>query len=74
MARDRRAYPYRLQSDFRPLRQTKGIINLDPKITNGAFQLYMVKQKLNGAQIACLPINVGCLRPTHGVGAIYNGV
>jgi hypothetical protein len=47
----------------------QGVINLDAKIANGAFELCVTKQNLNGAQISCLPVNQGRLGSAQGMGS-----
>ena len=35
----------------------QGVVDLNPKISNGALQLRMAKQKLNGPQVLCPAID-----------------
>jgi hypothetical protein len=45
---------YRAQrSKLRLLRDGQGIIYLDPKITNGTFQLGTTEQQLHRTQVSC---------------------
>lgn len=61
----RAAAGYRL--DFGLLGNLQGIIDLDAKVPNSAFQLGMAEQKLNGPQVLRAFVDQGCLRPPHRV-------
>jgi hypothetical protein len=45
-------------------RYGKGIIDLDAKIPDGAFDLGVTEQELHGAQITSTPVDQGCLGPS----------
>jgi hypothetical protein len=47
----------------------KGIIDLDPEVSDGAFDLGVSEQKLHGSQIASASVGQGCLCSSEGVGA-----
>jgi len=46
------------------------VLDLDPEITDGAFELCMSKEKLNHPQVAGLLVNLSWFCPSHRVGAI----
>jgi hypothetical protein len=48
-------------SDVNLFRYGKGIIDLDAKVPDGAFDLCVPEEKLHGAQIAGTPVDQGCL-------------
>ena len=56
--------------DFGLLRDFQSIIDLDAKVSDGAFQLGMAKQQLNGPQVLRALVDQGCLGSPHGVGSI----
>jgi hypothetical protein len=45
-------------------RYGKGIVDLDAKISDGAFDPCVTEQKLHGSQITGTPVDQGCLRPS----------
>ena len=51
-------------SDINLFRYGEGIIDLDAKVPDGAFDLCVPEQQLNGAQIAGTPIDQGRLGPS----------
>jgi hypothetical protein len=48
----------------------QGVVHLDSEISDGAFQLGVTEEKLDGTQITSLPINLGRLRAAHRVRAV----
>ena len=54
-------------SDINLFRYCKGIIDFDAEISDGAFDLCMFKQKLNGPEIASSPVDQGGLRTSQRV-------
>jgi hypothetical protein len=54
-----------VESHLRLLRDLKGIIDLDPKIPNRAFELSMPKKQLNYSKIFCPPVGERGFRPPH---------
>ena len=62
------------RSELDLLRDAERIIDFDPEVANGAFQLGMSEQKLNRPQVARLLIDLGRLRPSHRVRAVGGAV
>ena len=60
--------------DFHPLRIGEGVIDLDSKISNCAFQLCMAQQELDRAQIATLLVDLGRFFPPDRMRAKQCGV
>jgi len=56
--------------DFRLLRYLQGVIDLDAKVSDGAFQIGMTKQQLYGPQVLRALVDQRSLRPPHRVSAI----
>jgi transposase len=59
--------PARYQSDFSLLSHFERVIDLDPEVSDGTFELGMAWQKLNSAQILCPSIyqrRLGAPHPT----------
>jgi hypothetical protein len=48
----------------------QGVVHLNSEIWDGAFQLGVTKEKLDGTQVTSLPINLGGLRAAHRVCAV----
>jgi len=46
------------------------VLDLNPEITDGAFELRMSKEKLNRPQVAGLLVNLSWFCPSHRVSAI----
>ena len=44
------------RSELDLLRQGQGIIDLDPEVTDGAFDLRMAEQQLHCSKVACLSV------------------
>src|SRR5207302_4366218 len=61
-------------SELDLLRDAERVVNLDPEVSNGAFQLRMSEQKLNCPQVTRLLIDLGRLRPPHRVRATGGAV
>ena len=55
---DRRGHA--VKSEFDLLGDAERVVDLDPEIANGAFQLGVTEQKLHRPQIAGLAIDLGC--------------
>jgi hypothetical protein len=51
------------------LRYGKGVLNLDAKVSDGAFDLGVAEQKLHGTQFARSAVDQRGLCPAQGVGA-----
>jgi hypothetical protein len=51
-------------SDVNLFRYGKGIIDLDAKVPDGAFDLGVTEQELHGPQIAGTSVDQGCLGPS----------
>jgi hypothetical protein len=51
-------------SDINLFRYGQGIIDLDAKVPDGAFDLCVPEQELHGAQIAGTPVDQGRLGPS----------
>ena len=47
-------------SDFNLLRNQKGIVDINPKIPNGAFNLGVTQQELDGPEVACSSVDHRC--------------
>ncbi|MGF6371636.1 hypothetical protein OKW40_004386 [Paraburkholderia sp. RAU6.4a] len=56
--------------DFSLLRYFEGIVDLNPEISNSAFQFAVTKQELNGSKILRPLVDQGGLRPAHRVRAV----
>ena len=52
-------------SDIDLFRYGQGVIHLNAEIPDGAFYLGMTEQELDGSQVACPPIDQGCLGSTE---------
>jgi hypothetical protein len=48
----------------------RGVVYLNSEISDGAFQLGVTEEKLDGTQVTSLPINLGSLRAAHRVRAV----
>jgi hypothetical protein len=48
----------------------QGVVHLNPKISDGAFQLGMTEKKLDCTQVTGLAINLGSLCAAHRVRAV----
>jgi hypothetical protein len=46
------------------------IRGVNSEISDGAFQLRVTEEKLDGTQVTSLPINLGSLRAAHRVRAV----
>src|SRR5713101_8706114 len=57
-------------SELDLVRNAERIVNLDPEITDGAFELRMSKEKLSRPQVAGLLVNLTWFCPSHRVGTI----
>jgi len=55
-------------SDFGLFRDGQGIVDLDAKITDRAFELGVAQKKLDRSQIPRPLVNKGCLGPAQRVG------
>jgi hypothetical protein len=53
------------RSDFDSFRNCQRIFKFNTQVSDRAVHLRMPQQKLNGAQVACLLINLGDLRASH---------
>ena len=62
------------QLDFGLFRYLKRVINLDSKVSNGAFQLAMFQQELNSPQVLRSLVDQRSLGPAHGVGAVNSRI
>jgi len=60
--------------DFGLFRNLKRVINLDSKVSDGAFQLAMPQQELNSPQVLRSLVNQRGLGRAHGVGAVNSRV
>lgn len=56
--------------DFSLLRDLKRVINLDPEVSDSAFQLAMSEQELNGAQVLRSLVDQRGLSPAHRVSTV----
>lgn len=56
--------------DFGLLRDLQRVVYLDPEVSNGAFQLAMAEQELNGPQVLRASVDQCRLGPPHCVRAI----
>ena len=52
-------------SDVNLFRYRQGVIYFDAQISDGAFDLGVAKQKLDGPEIASAPVDQGCLRASE---------
>jgi|tagenome__1003787_1003787.scaffolds.fasta_scaffold18431771_1 hypothetical protein len=50
--------------------QIQGVVHLNPKISDRAFQFGMAEEKLDRTQVSGLAIELGSLRAAHGVRAV----
>ena len=57
-------------SDLSLFRNLERVIDLDPKVSHGTFQLGVAKQELDGTQIAGLAIDLRRLGSTQRMGAV----
>jgi len=64
----------RIGSEIRLFGKKKGVVYLDPEITNRAFQFGVSKQKLASAQIAGSLIEERDLCAPEAVGAVRSGI
>lgn len=55
---------------YSSIRNPEGIVYFDAKVADGAFQLRVTEQNLDGPKIARLLVNLCCLGAPHRVGAI----
>jgi hypothetical protein len=55
-------------------RYCQGIIDLNAKAPNRAFDFGMAKQELNGPQVAGTPVDKGCLRSTKRMRSEQAGI
>ena len=51
------------RSDFRTLRESQGIFDIDAEISNGALDLRVAEQDLNGTQVVSPLVDQRCFRP-----------
>ena len=56
--------------DFGVLRNLQGIIDLDPKVSHGTFELGMTEQELDSPQVLGSLVDQRRLGPSHAVRAI----
>lgn len=56
------------------LRDSQGVIYLDAKVANRAFELCVTEQYLDSSQVTRLLVNLRCLGSPHRVSAIGAGV
>jgi hypothetical protein len=61
-------------SEIRLFGKNKGVVYLDPEITNRAFQFRVSKQKLAGAQIAGSLVEERDLCPPEAVGPVRSRI
>ena len=61
-------------SDVHLLGDSEGIVHLDSKVANGALDLSMAQQELDGSQVAGSSVDEGSFRPSQRVGAVEGGV
>jgi hypothetical protein len=59
--------------NFRALGKSERILYIDAKISDGAFNLGMPEQNLNGAQVASLFVNDGRFGSAQPRMAVYGG-
>lgn len=59
--------PANQRLDFGLLRDLQRVINLDSKVSNGALQLGMAEQYLDGPQVLCAFVDQRCFGPPHRV-------
>jgi len=52
-------------SELDLLRNAEGVVDLDAEIANGAFELRMSEEELNGPKITGRSIDLRGLRPAH---------
>src|SRR5204863_2416210 len=57
--------PTRFDLEFHLLGDAQRVVNLDTKVTDGAFEPCVPEQELNCPQIAGLLVNLRGLGPTH---------
>jgi hypothetical protein len=53
------------RSDFDGFSNNQSVFKFDTQVSDGAVHLCMPQQELNGAQVACLLVNLGDLRAPH---------
>jgi hypothetical protein len=58
-------------SDIQLLGECNGVINLDAKIPDGAFDPGVAEQKLNSSQVARSPVDQHRLRPAQGMRSVH---
>ena len=50
------------------------IVHLDTEVADGALQLRVTEQKLNGPDVACPALDQGRLGSAHRMGAVRRGI
>ena len=54
-----------VRSEFDLLCDAESVIDLDPEIPDGAFELRMSEQQLNRSKVTSLSVDLRRLRPAH---------
>jgi hypothetical protein len=67
---NKRPATFRAALDFQRFRKLEGIVELDAKVANGAFELRVSEKQLAGAKVACFPIEHGDLRAAKAMGTV----
>src|ERR1043166_6737233 len=62
------------KSDLRSLRQFEGVFHVNAEVADGALDLGMPEQDLNGAQVARRLVDDGRFRTSKRVGAVLLGL
>jgi len=66
--------PLLLSSQLNLLGNAERVVDLDPEVTNRAFELRMPEQQLNRSQVARLLVDLGGLRSPHRMRAVGGAV
>jgi hypothetical protein len=62
------------RSDVNLFRNQKGIIDINPEISNCALNLRMTQEELDGPEIACSPIDHRGFSPSQTLGTVGEGI
>ena len=71
-SQDRDADSFSSQLDL--LRNAEHVVDLDAEVADGALELRMPDEQLDGSQVAGLLVDLRRLRPTHRMGAVRGAV
>lgn len=57
-------------SDFGLLGDFESVVDFDPEVPHGAFQLEMAQQELHGSEVLGSPVDQGSFGPAQGMCAV----